>query len=55
MKQRPMKNALEMREDAELKALIKMQDEDIDTSDIPEITDWTNAVPGKFYRPVKED
>jgi uncharacterized protein (DUF4415 family) len=23
-------------------------------SDIPEITDWSGAVVGKFYRPVKE-
>ncbi len=43
-----------MREDEELKALIEMRDEDIDTSDIPERTDWSNAVRGKFYRPVKE-
>jgi uncharacterized protein (DUF4415 family) len=31
-----------------------MKDEDIDLSDIPEITDWSNAVRGKFYRPVKQ-
>ena len=31
-----------------------MKDEDIDLSDIPEITDWSNAVVGKFYRPVKQ-
>lgn len=30
-----------------------MKDEDIDLSDIPEITGWSNAVRGKFYRPVK--
>jgi uncharacterized protein (DUF4415 family) len=34
--------------------LRKMKDEDIDLSDIPEITDWSNAVVGKFYRPVKQ-
>ncbi len=34
--------------------LRKMKDEDIDLSDIPEITDWSNAVRGKFYRPVKQ-
>ena len=29
------------------------EDKDIDFSDIPEILDWTDAVRGKFYRPVK--
>lgn len=31
-----------------------MKDEDIDLSDIPKIADWSNAVVGKFYRPVKQ-
>lgn len=39
---------------AELKALAELPDERIDLSDIPEITDWSGAVVGKFYRPVKE-
>lgn len=39
---------------AELKALAEMPDEQIDLSDIPEITDWSGAVVGKFYRPMKE-
>ena len=39
---------------AELKALAKMTDEQIDLSDMPETTDWSGAVVGKFYRPVKE-
>ena len=38
----------------ELKQLAAMRDEDIDLSDIPERTDWTGAVVGKFYRPVKQ-
>jgi len=38
----------------ELKKLASMKDDDIDTSDIPEITDWSNAVVGKFYRPIKK-
>ena len=38
----------------ELLALDELADEDIDLSDIPEITDWTGAVRGKFYRPVKQ-
>jgi uncharacterized protein (DUF4415 family) len=42
------------RGDKELAALIRMRDEDIDTSDIPEVRDWSKAVIGKFYRPIKE-
>ena len=38
----------------ELAALAAMPDEEIDTSDIPEIIDWSKAVVGRFYRPVKE-
>lgn len=39
----------------ELKALEKLPDDQIDTSDIPEITDaeWKNMRVGMFYRPVK--
>jgi uncharacterized protein (DUF4415 family) len=37
-----------------LKRLAAMRDEDIDTSDIPEVTDWSAAERGKFYRPVKQ-
>ena len=40
--------------DEELAALAAMPDEEIDTSDIPEINDWSKAVVGRFYRPVKE-
>jgi uncharacterized protein (DUF4415 family) len=40
--------------DTELAALAMKHDEDIDTSDIPEVKDWSGAVVGKFYRPVKE-
>jgi uncharacterized protein (DUF4415 family) len=39
--------------DPELEALVRLRDEDIDTSDIPEITDGSKAVVGKFYRPIK--
>ena len=39
---------------AELKTLAGMPDEQIDRTDIPEINDWSGAVVGKFYRPVKE-
>lgn len=39
---------------AELKKLAALQDKDVDTSDIPEITDWTGMEVGRFYRPVKK-
>ena len=31
-----------------------MAEEDIDTSDIAEVLDWTGAKRGLFYRPVKQ-
>ena len=31
-----------------------MKDSSIDTSDAPPISDWRNAVIGKFYRPIKK-
>jgi uncharacterized protein (DUF4415 family) len=39
---------------AELKALEALPDEAIDTSDAPEVLDWSNAKRGLFYRPVKQ-
>jgi uncharacterized protein (DUF4415 family) len=45
---------LTKRQASQLETLRKMKDEDIDLSDIPEITDWSNAIVGKFYRPVKQ-
>jgi uncharacterized protein (DUF4415 family) len=41
---------------AELKALDKLRDEDIDTDDIPEITDadWAKRKTGPFHRPTKK-
>jgi hypothetical protein len=38
------------RERKELAALEKMPDSAIDTSDIAEITDWSKARVGRFYR-----
>jgi uncharacterized protein (DUF4415 family) len=37
----------------ELEALAKLPDDQIDLSDIPEVKDWSGAVRGLFYRPVK--
>ena len=38
----------------ETKALANLPDEKIDTSDIPEIRDWSGAKRGLLYRPVKQ-
>jgi uncharacterized protein (DUF4415 family) len=40
---------------ANLRKLAAKPDSEIDTSDIPELTDeqWKTAVRGRFYRPVK--
>ena len=37
----------------ELAALDAMQDAEIDTREMPEVHDWSDAVRGKFYRPIK--
>ncbi len=34
--------------------LKQMDDKDIDFSDIPEILDWSGAVRGRLYRPIKK-
>ena len=49
-------NANRLTEDqkAEIKALEKSPDEQIDTTDIPEILDWSEAKRGVFYRPLKQ-
>ncbi len=39
---------------AESERLAAMPDDTIDLSDMPEVTDWTGWVRGKFYRPVKK-
>ena len=41
-------------EKEQLRRLAAMDDADIDLSDIPEKLDWSNAVRGRFYKPVKE-
>jgi uncharacterized protein (DUF4415 family) len=38
----------------QLKRLEAMKDEDVDLSDMPEVLDWSNAVRGKYYRPIKK-
>ena len=39
---------------AELSALEALPDDQIDTSDISEVRDWSDARRGLFYRPVKQ-
>ena len=39
---------------ANLAEIEAMKDEDIDLSDMPEVTDFTGWTRGKFYRPVKQ-
>lgn len=53
MKKGPSKQ-LTPQQRAELKSLAALPDEDIDTSDAPELLDWSKAKRGLFYRPVKQ-
>lgn len=39
---------------AELKSLAALRDDAIDTSDAPELLDWSGAKRGLFYRPIKQ-
>jgi uncharacterized protein (DUF4415 family) len=47
---------LTLRQKRELAALAALPDDQIDTSDIPELPAdaWKDAVRGRFYRPVKQ-
>jgi len=37
----------------EVRALKRMKDREIDTTDIPPVLDWSKAFVGRFYRPIK--
>jgi uncharacterized protein (DUF4415 family) len=37
----------------DIASIAAKRDEDIDLSDMPEVTDWSGAVVGMFYRPAK--
>ena len=39
---------------SEIKRLVALRDDEIDTSDIPVRANWSRAEVGKFYRPVKK-
>ena len=42
------------RQTDELRRLQEQADDEIDTEAIPEVTDWSDAQRGRFYRPVKK-
>ena len=44
---------LSTEEQTALDAAAAMPDSEIDASDMPEVTDWSGAVRGGLYRPVK--
>lgn len=46
--------ALTRAQKSELKRLQELSDTEIDTSDVPESPDWSNARRGLFYRPIKQ-
>ena len=48
------KGSLTDRQRVDLQSLQEMPDDQIDTTDIPEILDWTGAKRGVLYRPVKQ-
>jgi uncharacterized protein (DUF4415 family) len=58
MKEEPMKTGtsspLTPLQQAELKTLAALPDDQIDTKSIPEQRDWTGARRGVFFRPVKQ-
>jgi uncharacterized protein (DUF4415 family) len=45
---------LTLQERAALDAVSAMSDDQVDLSDAPEVTDWSGAVRGRLYRPVKQ-
>ena len=47
-------SALTRRQKAELKALRRLSEDDIDTSHTPEVSDWSGAKRGVFYKPLKQ-
>ncbi len=53
MKGEHMQRAKSTRAD-EIRALKRMKDREIDTTDTKPVLDWSKAVVGKFYRPVKK-
>ena len=48
-----MKKITKQQQD-EINFLAKLENDEIDTSDNPEIIDWHGAERGRFYRPIKK-
>jgi uncharacterized protein (DUF4415 family) len=42
------------KQNKELMALAAMRDDEIDLRDAPEVRDWSRAVVGRFYLPIKK-
>lgn len=51
---RVSKRKLTKQQAKELRALAQLADADIDLSDIPEVRNWSKAVVGKYFRPIKK-
>ncbi len=47
-------NNVSKQQSEELQKLAEQPEKAIDTSEIPEVTDWNEAVHARFYRPVKQ-
>lgn len=45
---------IERKHSKALAALGRRPDDEIDLSDIPEVTNWSDGLVGRFYRPLKE-
>jgi len=50
----PISDGLTTEQQAELAALAALPEDQIDTSEIPEIEEWDGAQRGLFYRPIKQ-
>ena len=46
-------NKLTAKQSLQISKLASMTDDEIDTSDIPEVLDWSGAKRGLLYRPTK--
>jgi hypothetical protein len=51
---RRLRHRARMQAKEELRAMAAMPDDQIDTTDAPELADWSGAQRGLFYRPAKE-
>jgi uncharacterized protein (DUF4415 family) len=53
---RVVREAMDAEQRARLERLAALPDEEINTADpdAPEVTDWSGAERGRFYRPVKQ-